>query len=103
VAHILLRLTTPSLTPIGTIRGTRSEKDGVYYKLSRLAVLKPYRQFKFGRVLVHGLHDWIKADAKERMPAESQEQSVKVITHSQIPVKGFYAKYVWTGPHDTGN
>ena len=47
--HILLRL-TPSLTPVGTIRVTQPK--GTYYKLSRLVVLKEYRQFRFGRALV---------------------------------------------------
>ncbi|KAG6903398.1 hypothetical protein C0995_005421 [Termitomyces sp. Mi166 len=58
--HFLLRL-TPSLTPVGTIRGYKA--PGGYYKLSRLAVLKEYRNFRFGRELVLALHDWVKAQA----------------------------------------
>ena len=84
--HFLLRL-TPSLTPIGTIRCTKHEG---YYKLSRLAVLKDFRQYRFGRALVQSLHDHVTADAKAsglRAP-----QTVKIIAHSQIPVKGFYGK-----------
>ncbi|KAF8345431.1 hypothetical protein F5887DRAFT_1158926 [Amanita rubescens] len=38
----------PSLIPIGTIR-TFKVPDTQYYKLTRLAVLKEYRQFSFGR------------------------------------------------------
>ncbi|THV08276.1 hypothetical protein K435DRAFT_5811 [Dendrothele bispora CBS 962.96] len=75
--------------PIGTIRGTRhSSEDHTYYKLSRLAVLKPYRQYKFGRELVAALHDWIIADAQ----ASGLGGSVRAVCHSQIPVKGFYSK-----------
>ena len=84
--HFLLRL-TPSLKPIGTIRCTRT--DG-YYKLSRLAVLKDYRQYRFGRALVQSLHDFVKADAKSAGSRVSD--TVKVLCHSQIPVQGFYGK-----------
>ena len=77
----------PSLQPIGTIRCTRT-KD--YYKLSRLAVLKEYRQYRFGRALVLSLHNFVKADAKASGSRVSD--TVKVIVHSQIPVKGFYGK-----------
>jgi len=86
--HFLLRL-VPSLTPIGTIR-TYKRKDADHsYKLSRLAVLKNYRQHKFGRELVLALHDWVKAEAIRIGGRDAAE----VISHSQIPVKGFYAKY----------
>ncbi|KAL1737783.1 acyl-CoA N-acyltransferase, partial [Schizophyllum fasciatum] len=56
--HILLRL-TPSLEPIGTIRAIRPS-GATFYKLTRLAVLKDYRQYRFGRALVHALHDWVR-------------------------------------------
>lgn len=84
--HFLLRL-VPSLTPIGTIRAYRAEGAN-YYKLSRLAVLKPYRQYRFGRDLVLALHRWAKDDAER-----TGLQAAQVICHSQLPVKGFYAKY----------
>jgi predicted GNAT family N-acyltransferase len=84
--HFLLRL-VPSLIPIGTIR-TYSPNGASYYKLSRLAVLKEYRQFKFGRDLVFALHDWVKAETKRIGGLDYAE----VIAHSQIPVKPFYAK-----------
>ena len=77
----------PSLQPIGTIRCTKIQD---YYKLSRLAVLKDYRQFRFGRALVLSLHDFVKADAKSSGSRVSD--TVKVVLHSQIPVKGFYGK-----------
>ncbi|KAL0580063.1 hypothetical protein V5O48_001922 [Marasmius crinis-equi] len=104
VKHFLLRL-TPSLAPIGVIRGTKALKDGDTfhtYKLSRLAVLKTYRQYKLGRELVQALHNWIRIDAKayhqtlidQGTPAvPPPPHIVKVIAHSQIPVKGFYAKF----------
>ena len=85
--HFLLRL-TPSLTPIGTIRCT---VHAGYYKLGRLAVLKEYRQYRFGAALVQSLHAFVKADAKAAGSRVS-EDPVKVVCHSQIPVKGFYGK-----------
>ncbi|KAJ8455487.1 hypothetical protein ONZ45_g18933 [Pleurotus djamor] len=139
--HFLLRLTdTPDLTPVGTIRAYKSSPHipNPYYKLTRLAVLKPYRQYKFGRELVEALHNWVKHDAltskngnliedtrtrhldnpvssnlnveEEDTPGSDSSNSnsnstangngnrngrdwVQVIAHSQIPVKGFYAKH----------
>jgi len=83
--HFLLRL-LPSNTPVGTIRCVKG-KD--YYKLSRLAVLKDYRQFRFGRQLVSALHDFVKDDARK----SGNPDPTRVISHSQLPVKGFYAKF----------
>lgn len=91
-AHFLLRL-LPSLIPIGTIRAYRAEGEG-YYKLSRLAVIRPYRQYRFGRDLVLALHRWVRDNAR-RMGAL---QPARVVCHSQLPVKGFYAKYVRSAP-----
>ncbi|KAI0375873.1 acyl-CoA N-acyltransferase [Pilatotrama ljubarskyi] len=85
--HILLRL-VPSGQPIGTIRCVKL-KD--YYKLTRLAVLKDYRQYRFGRLLVESLHDYVKSDA--RASGLGGPDTVKVVAHSQIPVKGFYSKF----------
>ena len=75
----------PSLKPVGTIRPVCTPG---YYKLSRLAVLKGYRQFAFGRALVLGLHDWVHTDAI----ANGRNGEVKIRVHSQLPAKGFYAK-----------
>jgi hypothetical protein len=55
--------------------------------LSRLSVLKDFRNLHFGRELVLALHKWVATDALSR-----GEHSVKVVCHSQIPVKAFYAK-----------
>jgi len=78
----------PSLQPIGTVRTWRASSGGVpFYKLSRLAVLKDYRKHHFGRELVVALHKWAATDCQSR-----GEQSVKVVCHSQLPVKTFYAK-----------
>lgn len=88
--HLLLRLKDELLTPIGTIR-VSIIKD--YYKLSRLAVLKDYRQFKFGRKLVEGLHDWVKSHALTVQPGRA---TASIVLHSQIYVKAFYAKYVFS-------
>lgn len=84
--HFLLRL-VPSLAPIGTIRAYRPPGTS-YYKLSRLVVLKEYRSFRFGRALVLTLHEWVKIDAIQT----GISGSVDIICHSQLPVKGFYAK-----------
>ncbi|KAF5393045.1 hypothetical protein D9757_001284 [Collybiopsis confluens] len=86
--HFLLRL-KPSLIPIGVIRC--SQYGPGTYKLSRLAVLKEYRRFKFGVELVQTLHNWIQADANQGQGQAGG--SVKVVCHSQIPVKSFYAKF----------
>ncbi|KAF8165574.1 acyl-CoA N-acyltransferase [Crassisporium funariophilum] len=77
--HFLLRL-TPSLTPIGTIR-TYKVPGAEYYKLGRLAVLKDYRQFRFGRALVLALHDWVNEHALQ----EGMDGPVEIVAHSQIP------------------
>ncbi|KAI1796174.1 acyl-CoA N-acyltransferase [Ganoderma leucocontextum] len=87
--HFLLRL-TPSLAPIGTIRCVKTSH---YYKLGRLAVLKDYRQYRFGRALVQSLHHFVKADAKATTSGSRVSDTVKVVSHSQIPVKGFYGKF----------
>jgi len=81
--HFLLRL-TPSLTPIGTIRVYKMPGQAECYKLTRLAVLKDYRKYKFGHALVLVLHEWVRQQALGPM---------KIICHSQLPVKGFYAKF----------
>jgi len=113
-AHFLLRL-TPSLKPIGSIRAVKFQPDigvghgttnghnhGAYYKLTRLAVLKDYRKYSFGRLLVIAMHEWIKEDALHDLEAQQVATSqgtgapgpatVKVITSSQMPVKAFYGK-----------
>jgi GNAT superfamily N-acetyltransferase len=84
--HFLLRI-TPSLTPVGTIRAYKSNGAN-YYKLSRLAVLKDYRGFNFARELVLAMHNWVKDDAMRAGDVEF----VEIVSHSQLPVKGFYAK-----------
>ncbi|OCB89564.1 acyl-CoA N-acyltransferase [Sanghuangporus baumii] len=61
--HFLLRL-VPSLKPIGTIRATRV--DDASYKMGRLAVLKDYRKYRFGRALILTFHDWAIGDARRR-------------------------------------
>ncbi|KAL1708556.1 acyl-CoA N-acyltransferase [Schizophyllum commune] len=86
--HILLRL-TPSLEPIGTIRAIRPPGT-TYYKLTRLAVLKDYRQYRFGRALVHALHDWVRRHVAAAQPDAA---TAEIVCHSQLYVKGFYAKF----------
>ncbi|KAF5364331.1 hypothetical protein D9756_000180 [Leucocoprinus leucothites] len=118
-SHILLRL-TPSLVPIGTIRGYLVPGTTDTYKLTRLAILKEYRQYGFGRKLVDALHDWAKshAIASNISPGSSMSlvntsntdsqtdrintqihqpqltRQIKINCHSQIYAKGFYSKYV---------
>lgn len=69
---------------MGTIRATRHSG---YYKLSRLVVLKDYRQHRFGRVLVEAHREWIRHDAK----AAGQSEAV-IRCHSQLYVRPFYTK-----------
>ncbi|KAI0303961.1 acyl-CoA N-acyltransferase [Russula brevipes] len=83
--HFLLRL-LPSLQPIGTIRASRG--GGPCYKLSRLAVHQHHRNHHLGRELVLALHKWVVTDSQSR-----GGQSAKVVCHSQIAVKAFYAKF----------
>ncbi|KAF8622149.1 hypothetical protein AX15_007267 [Amanita polypyramis BW_CC] len=85
--HFLLRITS-SLAPVGTIR-VYKVPDVPYYKLSRLAVLREYRRFSFGRELIQALHEWVRNTAI----LAGQTGSVQIVSHSQIPVKGFYAKF----------
>jgi predicted GNAT family N-acyltransferase len=92
--HFLLRL-SPSLTPIGTIRVYKMP-GADYYKLTRLAVLKDYRKYKFGQALVLALHEWVRRDALQ----DEALSSVKIICHSQLPVKGFYAKFGYESEGD---
>ncbi|KAI9467141.1 acyl-CoA N-acyltransferase [Lactarius psammicola] len=91
--HFLLRL-LPSLRPIGTIRASRTSTTN-YYKLSRLAVHKDYRQLHFGRELVLALHNWVATDA-----LSLGETSAKVVCHSQIPAMAFYVKFGYTPEGD---
>jgi predicted GNAT family N-acyltransferase len=78
----------PSLQPIGAVRVSRASSGGApYYKLSRLAVLKHFREHHFGSELMLALHKWVTTDAQSR-----GEHSATVICNSQIPVKAFYAK-----------
>jgi len=93
-AHFLLRL-TPSLTPIGTIRAYQMPGTD-HYKLTRLAVLKDYRKYKFGRALVLTLHEWVRQHALQA----GALGPVKLICHSQLPVKGFYAKFGYESEGD---
>jgi predicted GNAT family N-acyltransferase len=90
--HILLRLSDPGPEagkPVGTIRGTyKPSISPKTYKLSRLAVLKEYRKYGWGGVLVNALHDWVKNDAKSR-----GIEAPEVTCHSQLPVKKFYTRY----------
>ncbi|TIB77212.1 hypothetical protein E3Q23_01436 [Wallemia mellicola] len=65
--------------PAGTIRLVEKSGKG---KLTRLAVLKEYRNLKLGGHLIKALID----KAKERGYKE-------ILCHSQIPVVGLYQKY----------
>lgn len=90
--HFLLRLTDGPGTPIGTIRGSKkvdaTTGELKYYKLSRLAILKDYRQFKFGRELVDTFHEWVRSDVQQA----GYKGSIRINCGSQIYAKGFYAK-----------
>ncbi|KAJ7129358.1 acyl-CoA N-acyltransferase [Mycena epipterygia] len=97
--HFLVRVTEEdpvtakhTTKSVGTIRGTTPDVYPLInrYKLSRLAVDKDYRKYRFGYLLVENLHRWIQDDAKAtNRPAEIE-------CHSQLPVVGFYAKFGYT-------
>ncbi|PVG00469.1 acyl-CoA N-acyltransferase [Serendipita vermifera] len=91
--HLLLRL-VPSLEPIGTVRLVHL--SSTEKKLGRLCVLKEYRNFKFGKDLVLAVHDYLQ---KQGSPPDA-EGPISISLHSQIYVKGFYAKcgYEEVGP-----
>ncbi|CAG7848343.1 SubName: Full=Uncharacterized protein {ECO:0000313/EMBL:CCA74127.1} [Serendipita indica DSM 11827] len=93
--HVLLRL-VQGLEPIGTIRIVHLSPTDK--KLGRLCVLKPYRNFKFGKDLVLAAHDYIRKQAVTSNGEDGPRLSVSL--HSQIYVKGFYAKcgYEEVGP-----
>ncbi|KAI0796944.1 acyl-CoA N-acyltransferase [Abortiporus biennis] len=82
--HFLLRL-RPSSKPIGTVRCTK--EDG-YCRLRSLVILKDYRKYKFGRDLVEAVHEFAKEEARK-----SGLSVIEIHSHSQIPVRGFYAKF----------
>ncbi|KIM20649.1 hypothetical protein M408DRAFT_129169 [Serendipita vermifera MAFF 305830] len=86
--HLLLRL-VPSLEPIGTIRIVHL--SATEKKIGRLCVLKDYRNFKFGKDLMLAAHDYLLSRQADRGSAEAGA-SLTVSLHSQIYVKGFYAK-----------
>ncbi|KAL9713150.1 hypothetical protein Ac2012v2_004391 [Leucoagaricus gongylophorus] len=94
--HLLLRL-TPSLLPIGTIRGYLIPNTTDTYQLTRLALLKDYRKYGFGRHLVEAFHDWVKSDASSTTGSviihPPQPRQIKINCHSQIYAKGFYSKF----------
>jgi predicted GNAT family N-acyltransferase len=76
----------PSLEPIGTVRLV--DLSPTKKKLGRLCVLKEYRSFKFGKDLVLASHKAI----IERTRATGILEELEVSLHSQLYVKGFYAK-----------
>lgn len=69
-------------------------RHGDYYKLTRLAVLKDYRKYRFGKLLVETLHEWARNDALETHGSEAKHATL--VCHSQIPVQGFYSKFGYT-------
>lgn len=88
--HFLLRL-VPSLVPIGTVRCVLpkgKDSDTYSYKLGRLVVLAPYRKYRLGRALVLALHEW----ATQHAVSAGRAGAIRLIAHSQLPVKAFYAK-----------
>lgn len=59
------------------------------YKLARLCILADYRKHKFGRDLVERAHEWVREDMHSRGLTTARS-----FCNSQIPVKGFYSRYV---------
>ncbi|KAE8538608.1 hypothetical protein D1P53_004970 [Cryptococcus gattii VGV] len=85
--------------PIGTIRFVPGKS-----KLTRLAILKDYRKFGFGRVLVEGMENFVRQNAVEQSLGKIIEEQggrwINIKCHSQIHAIPFYEKlgYVAEGP-----
>jgi hypothetical protein len=97
--HILLRL-TPSMQPIGTIRGYLVPGKTDTYKLTRLAIIKEYRKYGFGRKLVEALHQWIKSHAAQSSTMHTQLDNSPPdpqILSKTNPVSVCGQKYCWSG------
>ncbi|CAK9780291.1 acyl-CoA N-acyltransferase [Cutaneotrichosporon oleaginosum] len=95
--HFLARA---GASPAGTVRLVPSKG-----KLTRLAVLAPYRGTGAGRALVHAMEAWlvleVRAGRMRHLVVEGRSgRAVTVKIHSQIPVLDFYAKlgYRQEGP-----
>ncbi|OXC69349.1 hypothetical protein AYX13_01909 [Cryptococcus neoformans] len=90
---------TTTEKPIGTIRFVPGKS-----KLTRLAILKDYRKFGFGKVLVKGMEHFVRQNAvKEplgKIIEEEGEKWINIKCHSQIHAIPFYEKlgYVAEGP-----
>ncbi|KAK8846810.1 hypothetical protein IAR55_005898 [Kwoniella newhampshirensis] len=91
---------TTTEKPIGTIRFVPE-----LGKLTRLAVLKEYRQYGLGRLLVEEMEKWVKNNAETEALKDLIKDigglgAIKIKCHSQIPVVPFYSRlgYVADGP-----
>ncbi|KAI5453802.1 hypothetical protein NCC49_005613 [Naganishia albida] len=67
--------------PIGVVRIIPSRN-----KLGRLAILKPYRSYGFGRVLVESVHDWMRKQLTE------EQNKMNIGLHAQLYAIPFYEK-----------
>jgi len=69
--------------PIGTIRWTPSNG-----KVARLVVMKDYRQYGFGRLLIEALHDHVATtrveDERGRVEEKEGKKVIKAKLHSQV-------------------
>lgn len=74
--------------PIGTIRFVPGKS-----KLTRLAILKDYRKFGFGRVLVEGMENFVRQNAvKQSLGKIIEEQGgrwINIKCHSQVRITYF--------------
>jgi ribosomal protein S18 acetylase RimI-like enzyme len=84
---------SPSTKPIGTIRFTPS-----IGKISRLAVLKEYRQYGFGKELMLAVEEHARGHKAEDMAKiildspQNKGKAVRLKLHSQMPVVPFYTR-----------
>jgi len=95
----------PSAVDVDPVTDYESEPATTerYYKLGRLVVLKEHRQHRFGRALVLAVHDWVQRQeaatnsittmTSGSSSSRSTPRSVRIVSHSQLPVVKFYAKY----------
>jgi len=79
--HFLVRDTTNNNLGVGTIRLVPARG-----KLTRLAVLKAYRSFGLGRVLVRALEEYVASHPRDMkyVREDNGKTLVKVKIHSQV-------------------
>jgi GNAT superfamily N-acetyltransferase len=90
--HFLVRDTNNDNKGVGVIRLVPARG-----KLTRLAVLKPYRTFGLGKVLVRALEEYAAAHPQDMkyLREEGDRTFVRIKIHSQVGVMGDVMEVTW--------